>query len=104
MDTPAPGIAVSETGSAVSEAEEFVRFCYHRRPVNWPDLYDEMCSVASRGAFRGWSFVDLADHGIRFTLPDLPRLAALADRVAHEGRPKEPEVVRVDLRPMVAAG
>ena len=82
MDTTAPATAVS--ASTVSETEEFVRFCYGRRPVAWPDLYDEMCSVASRGAFRGWSFVDLAEHGICFTLPDMPRLAAIADRVAHE--------------------
>ena len=35
------------------EAEAFVRFCYQRRRVGWPELYDEMCAVATRGLFRG---------------------------------------------------
>ena len=68
------------------EAEAFVRFCYRRRPVGWPDLYDEMCAVASRGAFNGWSYIELAEHGIEFTLPNLVRFALLADRIAEEER------------------
>ena len=35
------------------EAEAFVRFCYQRRRVGWPELYDEMCAVATRGLYRG---------------------------------------------------
>ena len=34
-------------------ALEFVRFCYRRRRVAWPALYDEMSAVASRSTFRG---------------------------------------------------
>ena len=34
-------------------AIEFVRFCYRRKHVGWPELYDEMCAVANRGLFRG---------------------------------------------------
>ncbi|MGC8634888.1 MAG: hypothetical protein ACP5VP_09535 [Candidatus Limnocylindrales bacterium] len=59
------------------EAEEFVRFCYARRPVSWPQLYDEMSAVAARGLYRGWGYAELAEHGIRFTLLDLPGLAAV---------------------------
>ena len=44
-------------GPAVStstpEAEAFVRFCYQRRRVGWPELYDEMCAVATRGPLPG---------------------------------------------------
>jgi hypothetical protein len=29
---------------AHDEALDFVRFCYRRRHVAWPDLYDEMCA------------------------------------------------------------
>jgi hypothetical protein len=105
MDTSAPGTAVPVSGSGTSETEEFVRFCYGRRPVGWPDLYDEMCSVASRGAFRGWSFVDLADHGICFTLFDLPRLAAIAERVAHESPTGDSRDGRgLELAGLAAAG
>ena len=66
--------------------EEFVRFCYHRRRVGWPELYDEMCAVAARGVFRGWGFAELADQGICFTLTDLPALAAVAAEVSRDER------------------
>jgi hypothetical protein len=52
--------------------------------VGWPELYDEMCLVASRGLFRGWGFSELAEHGIEFGLPEMPRLAGLASQVATE--------------------
>ena len=29
-----------------ADAVEFIRFCYARRRVGWPELYDEMCAVA----------------------------------------------------------
>jgi hypothetical protein len=71
------------------DAAEFVRFCYRRRSVGWPDLYDEMCLVASRCLFRGWGPAELADHGIGFGLFDLPALASLTTRIVteeHESR------------------
>ncbi len=71
-----------ETTSA--DAVEFVRFCYRRRRVGWPELYDEMCAVASRGLFRGWGSEELADQGIGFSLFELNGLAALVSRVQTE--------------------
>ena len=68
------------------EAAEFVRFCYRRRRLGWPELYDEMCAVAGRGLFRGWGPEELADHGIAFGLFDLPALSALALRIVSEDR------------------
>ena len=56
--------AVEPAPPAHDEALDFVRFCYRRRHVAWPELYDEMCAVASRGAFHGLGYADLADHGI----------------------------------------
>jgi hypothetical protein len=90
------------------EALDFVRFCYRRRHVAWPELYDEMCAVASRGAFRGLGYADLADHGISFCLGDLAKLAALTDSVVreeqalHESRPGAG--VPMMLSPQAAAG
>lgn len=78
--------AVEPASPAHDEALEFVRFCYRRRHVAWPDLYDEMCAVASRGAFRGLGYADLADHGISFCLGDLPYLATMTERVVREER------------------
>ena|SRR5688500_3969562 len=76
-----------------AECLEFVRFCYRRRRVSWPALYDEMCNVAARGAFRGLGYADLAEHGISFCLSDLPRMAALTERVMREERTiYEPQV------------
>lgn len=82
----------SEVG-LTAEAIEFVRFCYHRRRVGWPELYDEMSAVAARGLFQGWTYVELGEHGIGFCLDELPRLAAVANRIAREERnaPDGPE-------------
>ena len=70
------------------EAAEFVRFCYRRRKLGWPELYDEMCAVASRGLYRGWGPAELAEHGIGFSLFQTPALAALAARVVAEEQAK----------------
>jgi hypothetical protein len=78
MDSPARQTATS------ADAVEFVRFCYRRRRVGWPELYDEMCAVASRGLFRGWGSDELADEGIGFSLFELADLASLVSRVQAE--------------------
>jgi hypothetical protein len=67
--------------SLSSDAAEFVRFCYRRRKVGWPEIYDEMCQVASRGAFRGWGPSELAEHGIGFSLFQTQALAHLVLQV-----------------------
>jgi hypothetical protein len=66
------------------DAVEFIRFCYHRRRVGWPELYDEMCAVAGRGLFRGFSADDLMSRGVGFSLYDMPALASLATRIVAE--------------------
>jgi hypothetical protein len=70
------------------DAVEFIRFCYRRRRVGWPELYDEMCAVAARGLFRGFGSDDLAEHGIGFSLYDTPALAAAASRIVAEEQAK----------------
>jgi hypothetical protein len=81
------------------EALEFVRFCYRRRRVAWPALYDEMSAVAARGAFKGMGYGELAEHGISFCLADLPRLVALTERVVREDQPaSEPLPTTVTLQ------
>ena len=70
--------------SLASDTAEFVRFCYGRRRVGWPALYDEMCSVATRGLFRGWGHAELAERGIGFSLYQIPALAELAQWVVAE--------------------
>ena len=72
------------TGTPDPDAIEFVRFCYRRRHVGWPELYDEMCAVAGRGLFRGYSADDLAGLGIGFSLFGMPALSVLASRVVAE--------------------
>jgi hypothetical protein len=75
-------------GTAVStstpEAEAFVRFCYDRRRVGWPELYDEMCAVATRGLYQGMGHDALADIGVGFSLFETPRLAVLVARIVAE--------------------
>jgi hypothetical protein len=85
----------SSSFSAPAESLDFVRFCYRRRRVAWPALYDEMCAVASRGAFRGLGYAELSEHGISFCLPDLHQLAALTEQVILEER-TSPEPLRTE--------
>lgn len=66
------------------EAVEFIRFCYQRRRVGWPELYDEMCAVAARGLYRGYGSDDLAQFGIGFSLFEMPSLAAMSAVVVAE--------------------
>jgi hypothetical protein len=82
---PAPSHALS------AEAAEFVRFCYARRRVGWPELYDEMCGVAGRGLFRGWGPDELAEHGVGFGLFEMPRLAAFVTEIVTQDRARARE-------------
>jgi hypothetical protein len=80
-------VARSATAHVITvDAVEFIRFCYARRRVGWPELYDEMCAVASRGLFRGWGPDELAAHGIRFGLFEMPHLAVTVAEVVAEDR------------------
>jgi hypothetical protein len=86
------------------DAVEFVRFCYRRRRVGWPELYDEMCAVAGRGLFRGYNADDLADLGIGFSLFGMPALAVLSARiVAEEQALRRPVAVMITADVMQAA-
>jgi len=98
MPVPAPAAAGDD------EALEFVRFCYRRRRVAWPALYDEMSAVAGRSLFRGMNYCELAEHGISFCLEDLPRLVALTERVVREDQPiTEPVVTSISLKAAATA-
>ena len=78
------------------DAIEFVRFCYRRKHVGWPELYDEMCAVANRGMFRGFDVDALAGVGIGLCLSDMPGLAAIvAQVVAEEQQSRRPVAVRI---------
>ena len=84
------------------DAADFIRFCYRRRRVGWPELYDEMCAVAARGLFRGLGADDLATHGIGFGLFDMPGLAAMAAGiVAEEQALRRPMTVVLAVDPVV---
>jgi hypothetical protein len=66
------------------EAEAFVRFCYQRRRVGWPELYDEMCLVATRGLFRGMGREALAEVGVGLSLFETARMAEVVRRIVGE--------------------
>lgn len=83
-EQPAPPSAAEPASLAHDEALEFVRFCYRRRRVPWPGLYDEMCAVAARGLFRGLGYAELSERGISFCLGELTRLSTLTERVVRE--------------------
>jgi hypothetical protein len=97
METPQGATGASP------EAIEFITFCYRRRPHGWPELYDEMCHVASRRLFRGWGAGELAEQGIGFSLFETPRLAALVESVVTQERaraaPARADEPAIRLRP-----
>ena len=87
QDPASGGPAVPRVDAeAHPEAFEFVRFCYRRRAVAWPELYDEMCAVAARGDYRGMGYEQLEQAGIGLALTALPRLAEMSERVIAEER------------------
>ncbi|TAK01008.1 MAG: hypothetical protein EPO36_06585 [Chloroflexota bacterium] len=85
-----------------ADAVEFVKFCYQRRKVGWPELYDEMCGVAGRGLFRGWGPDDLATHGIGFSLGQMPALAALVTEIVTADRARTRAATGSTARPAAA--
>ena len=98
-------VARSATGNVVTaDAVEFIRFCYARRRVGWPELYDEMCAVSSRGLFRGWGPDDLATHGIGFGLFDMPRLSTTVTELVEADCAREKDAALSSPRIVRAAG
>jgi hypothetical protein len=79
-----PAGTAAAAPAATPEAEAFVRFCYQRRRVGWPELYDEMCLVATRGLFRGMGREALSEVGVGFSLFETPRMAHLVRQVVGE--------------------
>jgi hypothetical protein len=79
--------------STTAAALDFIRFCHRRKRVGWPELYDEMCHVASRGLYRGWGFSELAEHGIAFGLSEMPRLAGMVTEVVSQAAERRPRMI-----------
>lgn len=106
-----PSTTVEAPGVS-SDATEFVRFCYRRRRVGWPELYDEMCAVAGRGLYRGWRFAELEERGIGFSLDQTLELARIAAQVAVEegdrrgrvDRPARPETAEAEVGIPIVSG
>lgn len=84
VEVPTGGSPATTPTMPSAEAAAFIRFCYRRRRTGWPELYDEMCAVASRRLYNGWGFQELAEIGIGFSLFETPTLAALAREIALE--------------------
>ena len=51
-------------------AIEFIVFCFNRRSVEWPKLYDEMCYVAGNRLYKGLGYEELREAGLDFTLSE----------------------------------
>jgi hypothetical protein len=104
MDSTRSGHLPAPIVDPTADAVEFVRFCYRRRSVGWPELYDEMCGVAGRGLFRGWGSEELNAHGIGFALFQMPALAVLVAQVLAEDTERRPRLLPTpQVRPEPAA-
>ena len=108
MDPRNAGGHAQPTGSEPGDGEaiDFVRFCYRRRRVGWPELYDEMCAVAGRGLYHGFVADDLGQIGIGFALDQMPALATIVQQVVaedHERRRLTAQAVRASYAEAIVA-
>lgn len=68
-------------------AIEFIAFCFQRRAVGWPQLYDEMCYVAGNRLYKGLGYAELKDEaGLDFTLSGLARTSRVTAEVTRSMR------------------
>jgi hypothetical protein len=67
-------------------AIDFISFCWSRRAVEWPLLYDEMCYVASNRLYRGLGYEELREVGLDLTLGGLVRTSRIANEVTRQMR------------------
>ena len=72
--------------SIAQVAIDFISFCFSRRSVEWPLLYDEMCYVASNRLYRGLGYGELREIGLDLTLSGLVRTSQIANEVTREMR------------------
>ncbi len=94
-------VGAAGLGEVPEEVVAFIRYCYQRRRIGWPELYDEMCGVAARAEFRDMDYERLETLGVRFSLQEMGRLAALAQHVvADERRRRVAETSRTTSGPL----
>ena len=67
-------------------AIDFITFCYKRREVEWPQLYDEMCYVAGNRLYKGLGYDELKEAGLDVTLVGLARTSRVATEVTRSMR------------------
>ena len=67
-------------------AIDFITFCFARRSVEWPLLYDEMCFVAGNRLFKGLGYGELKEAGLDLTLGGMGRTSRLANEVTRQIR------------------
>ncbi len=67
-------------------AIDFIAFCFARRSVEWPLLYDEMCFVAGNRLFKGLGYGELSEAGLDLTLGGMGRTSRLASEVTKQMR------------------
>ena len=67
-------------------AIEFIAFCFRRRAVEWPQLYDEMCYVAGNRLYKGLGYDELREAGLDFTLSGLARTSRVTAEVTRSMR------------------
>jgi hypothetical protein len=67
-------------------AIEFIAFCFQRRSVGWPQIYDEMCYVAGNRLYKGVGYDELREAGLDFTLSGLARTSRVTAEVTRSMR------------------
>ena len=67
-------------------AVEFIAFCFKRRSVGWPQLYDEMAYVAGNRLYKGLGYDELKEAGLDFTLSGLARTSRVTAEVTKSMR------------------
>lgn len=62
-----------------AEVAAFIRLCVKRRGDGWPELYDEMCRVASKKQYKRLGYTELSHLGLSLSLDALDQTAKMVD-------------------------
>lgn len=74
------------SGDRVDVSVDFIAFCFSRKAVEWPRLYDEMCYVASNRLYNGLGYDELNQAGVDFTLSGIAKMSRIAKEVTRQMR------------------
>jgi hypothetical protein len=73
-----------ETENSNAIAIEFISYCRSRCQSGWPELYDEMCWVASQRLFHNMGYSELRQSGLSFAIDDIENTLSIVNMITNQ--------------------